>query len=97
MSMNELASKYISSAEHVFNHMEISETPVTLDFPHVSNVIDFAKDYLEDARYYREKKKFEVSLTSIAYCEGLLDALRLLGAVRFEWPTRKKERKPRGR
>ena len=97
MSMNELASKYISSAEHVFNHMEAAETPITLDFPQVSSVMDFAKAYLEDARFYREKEKFEVSLASIAYCEGLLDALRLLGAVRFEWPTGKVERKPRGR
>jgi hypothetical protein len=59
--------------------------------------MDFAKAYLEDARYYREKKKFEVSLTSIAYCEGLLDALRLLGAVKFEWPTRKKGGKRSGK
>jgi len=93
MSINELASKYIRSAEHVFIHMEVAETPVSLDILHVSKVMNFAKAYLEDAKYYREKKKFEVSLTSIAYCEGLLDALRLLGAVRFEWPTRKKERK----
>ena len=97
MRMNELASKYISSAEHVLSHMEVAKIPITLDFSHVSNVTDFAKAYLEDARYYREKKKFEVSLTSIAYCEGLLDALRLLGAVRFEWPTIKMERKPSGR
>jgi hypothetical protein len=97
MTLNELASKYISSAEHVFKQIEIAETPLTLDFSQVSNVIEFAKAYLDDARHYREKKKFEVSLTSIAYCEGLLDALRQLGAVRFEWPTTKTERKPRGR
>jgi hypothetical protein len=94
MTLNELTSKYISSAEHVFNHMEIAEVPVTLDLPHITNVVDFAKAYLEDAKHYTEKKKFEVSLTSIAYCEGLLDALRLLGAVTFEWPTIKTEREP---
>ena len=93
MSLNKLASKYISSAEHVFSHIEVAETPITLDFSGVCNVVDSAKAYLRDARYYREKEKFEVSLTSIAYCEGLLDALRLLGAVRFEWPKRKKREK----
>jgi len=97
MTLNELTSKYISSAEHVFDHMEAADTPITLDFSHVSNVIDFAKAYLEDAKHYREKKKFEVSLTSIAYCEGLIDALRLLGAVKFEWPATKTERKPKGK
>ena len=97
MTLIELTSKYIRSAEHVFNHMEIAEVPVTLDLPHISDVVDFAKAYLEDAKHYREKKKFEVSLTSIAYCEGLLDALRLLGVVTFEWPTIKTERLPSGR
>jgi FAD synthetase len=97
MSLNELASKYISSAEHAFSHIEVAETPITLDSFRVCSIMDFAKAYLEDARYYREKKKFEVSLTSIAYCEGLLDALRLLGAVRFEWPTRKEEGKRSGK
>lgn len=40
---------------------------------------------LEDAKYYREKKKLETRLASVAYCEGLLDALRLLGFVEFSW------------
>ena len=97
MSLNELASKYIGSAEHVFDRIEVAEPPVTLNLTRVRNVLDFAKAYLNDARYYREKKKFEVSLTSIAYCEGLLDGLRLLGAVRFEWPTRKEETEPSGK
>jgi hypothetical protein len=92
MNLNELVSKYIHSAEHAFSHIEVPE-PIMLDSFRVCKVMDFAKAYLEDARYYREKKKFEVSLTSVAYCEGLLDALRLLGAVRFEWPTRKEEKK----
>ena len=97
MTLSELTSKYISSAEQVFNRMEMAGVPVTLDFTHINDVVDFAKAYLEDAKHYREKKKFEVSLTSIAYCEGLLDALRLLGVVTFEWPTIKTEREPSGR
>jgi diphthine synthase len=97
MSLSELASKYINSAEHVFSHMEVVETPIKPDIHEVSNVVDFAKAYLDDAKYYREKKKFGVSLTSIAYCEGLLDGLRLLGAVRFDWPRRKEETKQSGR
>jgi len=48
-------------------------------------VFDWAKRYLQDAKYYQEKGKLETSLTSVAYCEGLLDALRLLGAVDFSW------------
>ncbi|MGD0496626.1 MAG: DUF357 domain-containing protein [Candidatus Bathyarchaeia archaeon] len=93
MSLDELASKYISSAEQVFTRVAISTAPVSVNVESVRRVVDCAKDYLKDARYYMKKKKFEVSLTSVAYCEGLLDALRMLGAVSFEWP--KKARKTR--
>jgi hypothetical protein len=90
MSVEKLVSKYIGSAEHVLGKLEVSKTPALLDAESVSKVVDFARAYLKDAKYYREKEKFEVSLTSVAYCEGLLDALRLLGVVKFEWPRRVK-------
>ncbi len=93
MSLEELASKYIDSAEHVFGEMKIIGASVSLNETSVKKVMEFAKAYLEDAKHYRKEKRFEVSLASIAYCEGLLDALKLLGAVKFEWPTRKKEKK----
>jgi hypothetical protein len=95
MSLEELASKYISSAEHVFCEMEITETCIDIDVQSVEKVLEFAKAYLEDAKYYRDKKKFEVSLASVAYCEGLLDALKLLGAVKFEWSAKKKGKSER--
>lgn len=44
---------------------------------------------LEDAKYYRERNKLETSLASVAYCEGLLDGLRLLGVVEFSWQIKK--------
>ncbi len=90
MSLEELVSKYIGSAEHVFREMEIAETRTNIDVLSVKNVLESAKAYLEDAKYYRDEKKFEVSLASVAYCEGLLDALKLLGAVKFEWPVKRK-------
>jgi FAD synthetase len=91
MNLEALVSKYISSANRVLGKIEVSKGPIMLDNIGVGRVVDSAKAYLEDAKYYREKEKFEVSLTSVAYCEGLLDALRLLGAVKFEWVARKKK------
>jgi FAD synthetase len=91
MSAQELVSKYIDSAEQVFHELVMAKTAVNIDVNKAEKVLDWAKAYLEDAKYYREKKKFEVSLISVAYCEGLLDALRLLGAVNFEWPAKVKE------
>jgi FAD synthetase len=91
MSLKELVSKYVASSEHVFGAMEIVEGCTYLTVDSVRRVVESARAYLQDAKYYMEKKRFEVSLASIAYCEGLLDALKMLGAVKFEWPTRKEE------
>jgi len=80
-----LVTKYIKGAESVIK--DIGEIPdnIHLKGEEVKTVFDWAKRYLQDAKYYQEEGKLETSLTSVAYCEGLLDALRLLGAVEFSW------------
>lgn len=87
MSLEELTVKYISMAEKVFNDLIRTQTPISLTEEAVAAVLRYAFDYLEDAKYYKAQGKLETSLTSVAYCEGLLDALRLIGAVNFEWPS----------
>jgi len=87
MSSEALASKYIISAEKVLKEMQRTKGSISVTEECVDNILGYAADYLEDAKYYKAKEKFETSLTSVAYCEGLLDALKLLGAVKFEWPT----------
>ena len=93
MSLEALASKYISSAEKVFKELEHAKLPISMTDEAVTKVLSWATDYLGDAKYYKAQGKFETSLTSVAYCEGLLDALRLLGAVKFEWPPNKEREK----
>jgi FAD synthetase len=73
--------------------LKTTQTAVNANTEDIEKVIKHAKAYLDDAKYYRDKKRFEVGLTSIAYCEGLLDALKLLGAVSFEWPTKAKKKR----
>jgi FAD synthetase len=91
MSLETLTSKYITIAEIVLKTMQQNPTPINITEKDVNNLIDYIQDYLADAKYYKSSGKLETSLTSVAYCEGLLDALRLLGAVTFEWPTIKTE------
>jgi hypothetical protein len=93
VSVEALTSKYIVSAEKVLKEMQRVEGGVAVNEEGVESSLEYARAYLEDAKYYKAQKKFETSLTSIAYCEGLLDALRLLGAVKFEWPTNTKSGK----
>ncbi|UCE16482.1 MAG: DUF357 domain-containing protein [Candidatus Bathyarchaeota archaeon] len=85
MVIRELVSKYIRNTQRVLAEMKVVQDLTCVDDEKVKRVVDHAKRYLEDAEYYREKREFETSLASVAYCEGLLDALRLLGAVEFSW------------
>lgn len=87
MSLEELTSKYIASAEKVLKELQLTKGPTSVAEAQINNILDYVRAYLEDAKYYKAQKKLETSLTSIAYCEGLLDALRLMGVVNFEWPT----------
>jgi FAD synthetase len=85
LTLEKLVSKYIQGAERAFEEIgNVAET-VQLDGAGAKRVFSSAKRYLEDAKYYQKEGKLETSLTSVAYCEGLLDALRLLGAVEFTW------------
>ena len=92
MSLEALVSKYIVSTEKVLKEMQQTAGSISVAEESVDNILGYVTAYLEDAKYYKAQTRFETSITSVAYCEGLLDALRLLGAVKFEWPA-KAERK----
>ena len=87
MSLETLTAKYIVSAEKVLGELKQTKGTVSVPEGEVTKVLGWASDYLADAKYYKSEGRFETSLTSVAYCEGLLDALRMLGAVTFEWPA----------
>jgi FAD synthetase len=85
MTAGGLAAKYIEKTERALRELEITQKPVCLDPMRMDEVVDEAKRYLDDAKYYLGKGEDETSLASVAYSEGLLDALRMLGLARFEW------------
>ena len=90
MTLEALVAKYIHSTEQVFKEIKIVQNESTpMSKEKIDEVIEAAKHYFADAEYYQEKNKFETSLVSIVYCEGLLDALKLLGVVEFSWPPKK--------
>jgi hypothetical protein len=93
MSLEALAAKYIASAEKVVKELHKTQTPISVAEEDVAEVLRWVVAYLEDAKYYKGQGKFETSLTSVAYSEGLLDALRLLGAVKFEWPEKQRRKR----
>jgi len=87
MTLEALVERYIKNTRLVFQQIKESKDPKDKK---TKKVLDYAKRYLEDAIYYRNQKRFETALTSVAYCEGLLDVLRLLGMVKFEWSMKRK-------
>lgn len=91
MTAKALLSKYIESSQKVLNEIKLSQGDKVAGLDKVAEVVDYAKRYLRDAEYYGEKQQYATGLTSVAYCEGLLDALRLLGLVTFTWTEVKKE------
>jgi FAD synthetase len=85
VKLEELTAKYIEKTEKVLSDIRICESVEQVNREDVDSVIQHAMRYLEDSKYFREKGKLETGLSSVAYCEGLLDALRLLGLVAFSW------------
>ncbi len=85
VTAEELARKYIEKTEVVLENLKTLDLICSSDSDSASEVIEEAKRYLRDAKYYLEAKRFETSLASVAYCEGLLDALRMLRCVDFSW------------
>lgn len=83
-TIEEMINKYIVNCRRVLEELEPPNAYIKGGL-RVNELIETAKNYLKDAEFYLEEKRFEVSLAAVAYCEGLLDALRLLGIAEFEW------------
>lgn len=56
-------------------------------------VLEEAERYFNDAKYYFDKQDYETALVAVAYAEGLLDALRMLGHTSYEWLARVSEKR----
>jgi hypothetical protein len=82
MTAEELARKYIDAMENALKNVQRVKGAVLVGEECIEEIYSYVSAYLKDAKYFMDQRKFETSLTSIAYCEGLLDALKLMGAVK---------------
>jgi hypothetical protein len=81
MIAQELTCKYVSAMEKTLQSLHRNVGSIVVKEECIDEIMGYVRAYLDDAKYFSAQKRFEVSLTSIAYCEGLLDALKLVGAV----------------
>jgi hypothetical protein len=84
MNAQELSAKYIAAMEKTLQNTERTNGPITANQDCLDEVYGYVTAYLKDAKYFYAQKQYETSLTSIAYCEGVLDALKLIGAVKVQ-------------
>jgi hypothetical protein len=75
---SERARRYIAALEVALQKMSTRNQDTVVKTSAITKVSDTIHRYLKDARYYLENGKPTTSLASIAYAEGLLDALTFL-------------------
>ncbi|AEE94284.1 cytidyltransferase-related domain protein [Acidianus hospitalis W1] len=49
-----------------------------INIPEYQKIIDLARQYTEDAKYYLDKGDVDTAIVDIAYAEGLLDAVLII-------------------
>lgn len=81
----ERVSRYLSGVEKVFRDIRLLETPRLVNREEMSKALNWARNYYEDSKVFRDRGDLVSSLVAVAYCEGILEGLRLLGLVDFKW------------
>lgn len=77
--------RYISGTERVFRTMQ--QMPPTDEGQRRSleENVALSRQYLSDSKHYMGKGDLITALVCIAYCEGLIDACRNMGWLKYEW------------
>lgn len=70
-------------AERTRTYLAAIERPLKLaesaSNPEALRIVEYAKRYVADSRYFLETGKPTTALASVAYAEGLLDSLSIMG------------------
>lgn len=83
-SLERLVERYARSCRKALDELRRGDLPREVGEAEVKDLIEHAERYLRDAMYYAAERG-PTALASVCYSEGVLDALRLLGLIEFEW------------
>lgn len=72
------ASRYITTLTTTLQNAKAKTVDTGVRALNVIRVMDAIQRYLQDARHYLEEGRAATALASVAYAEGLLDALFFL-------------------
>jgi diphthine synthase len=82
--LDRLIEKYSESCRKVIQELNPRDLPRSVTLEDIKALIGHAANYLDDGEHYQTERK-ATALASVSYAEGILDALKLLGLVEFEW------------
>ena len=77
----ERARTYLAAVEKALKLTE------AVSNPQAQRVVDHAKRYIADSKYFLETGKPTTALASVAYAEGLLDSLNIMGVTNLKETT----------
>lgn len=77
--------RYIGATERVFGAMEANPPQDPSMRRLFEENIRLSKIYLEDGKHYFRKGDYITALVCIAYSEGIIDACRNMGWLKYEW------------
>ena len=83
-----LAEQYLSKVSQILDNLPSMSKKA-------SQVVEEARRYFSDGRFYLKNRSFLPALAAASYAEGLLDSLRILGLVEFTWPEETYDEKSR--
>ena len=74
----ERARRYIATFADAFQNSKVKTADTGVKAVNISIVTDTIERYLQDAQHYLSEGRATTALASVAYAEGLLDALVFL-------------------
>ncbi|MBS7610657.1 diphthine synthase [Candidatus Bathyarchaeota archaeon] len=77
--------KYILGVKNVFREMKTLGETREMSIEKLNLALEWARNYYDDSIAFKHKGDLVSSLIAIAYCEGILEGLRLLKLVDFKW------------
>jgi hypothetical protein len=77
--------RYIGETERVFRTMQQFPPSDENQRRSLAQNMELSKQYLADSKHYLGKGDLITALVCIAYCEGLIDACRNMGWLKYEW------------
>ncbi len=80
------AEKYMENLKEAFKTLSVLKKNKDSE-----RLLDLARRYFEDAKYYYEKGEYVDSIVCSTYSEGILDTLKELRVVNFNWPQKSEE------